>query len=117
MNNLALVGRIGNDPEMQYTPSGTAVTKWRIGVKRNRKAEEGQQDTDWFDCVAFAQTAEFVSEYLDKGAQIGVVGRLQSRTWEAQDGTKRYAVEVIAERVEFMESRADAERRRAEQPA
>lgn len=112
INNVVLVGRIGKDPEMRYTPSGMAVTKFSIGVQRQRKAEAGEQDTDWFDIVTFAQTAEFVSQYLDKGAMVGIVGRLQSRTWETQEGQKRYAVEVVGERVQFMESKAEAERRR-----
>jgi single-strand DNA-binding protein len=117
INNVVLVGRIGKDPEMRYTPSGMAVTKFSIGVQRQRKAEGGEQETDWFDIVTFGQTAEFVSQYLDKGAMVGVVGRMQSRTWETQEGQKRYTVEVVAERVQFMESKAEADRRRAARAA
>jgi single-strand DNA-binding protein len=112
MNVVALVGRIGNDPEMRYTPSGLAITKFRMGVTRQRKSESGEQETDWLDVVTFGKTAEFVSQYLDKGAHVGVQGRIQSRTWEAQDGSKRYAVEIVAENVEFMESKQEADRRR-----
>ena len=104
MNVVALVGRIGNDPEMRYTPSGLAITKFRLGITRQRKSESGEQETDWLDIVTFGKTAEFVSQYLDKGAHVGVTGRIQSRTWEAQDGSKRYAVEIVAENVDFMES-------------
>lgn len=117
MNIVALVGRIGSDPEMRYTPSGLAITKFRLGVPRQRKAEPGEQDTDWLDIVVFGQQAEFVSQYFDKGAQVGLTGRVQSRTWEAQDGSKRYTVEIVAERVEFMESKAEADRRRAAKAA
>jgi single-strand DNA-binding protein len=117
MNVVALVGRIGSDPEMRYTPSGLAITKFRLGVTRQRKSETGEQETDWLDVVTFGKTAEFVSQYLDKGAHVGVTGRIQSRTWEAQDGSKRYAVEIIAENVDFMESKQEAERRRAARSA
>ncbi len=121
INNVVLVGRIGNDPEMRYTPSGLAITKFRLGVTRRQRGgssgEQGESETDWLDVVTFGQTAEFVSQYLDKGALIGVTGRVQSRTWEAQDGSKRYAVEIVADRVEFMESKAEADRRRAARAA
>ena len=113
MNVVALVGRIGRDPEMRYTPSGMAITKFSLGVQRQRKAEGGEQDTDWFEIVTFGKTAEFVSQYLDKGALVGVTGRIQSRNWETQEGQKRTSVEVVAERADFMESKAEAERRRA----
>ncbi len=117
MNVVALVGRIGNDPEMRYTPSGLAITKFRIGVTRSRKSESGEQETDWLDIVTFGKTAEFVSQYLDKGAQVGVTGRIQSRNWETQEGQKRYSVEIVAENVDFVESKAEAERRRAARSA
>ncbi len=113
MNVVALVGRIGSDPEMRYTPSGLAITKFRLGVQRQRKAEPGEQDTDWLDIVTFGQQAEFVSQYFDKGALVGLTGRIQSRNWESQEGQKRTSVEIVAERVEFMESKAEADRRRA----
>ena len=118
INNVVLVGRIGKDPEMRYTASGMAVTKFSIAVDRQRKSsEEGGQDTDWFNIVTFGQTAEFVSQYLDKGAMVGIVGRLSSRSWETDDGQKRSAVEVVGERVQFMESKQEAERRRAARAA
>ncbi len=111
MNAVCLVGRIGNDPEMKYTPNGTAVCHFRLGVSRDRKSEDGERESDWFDVTAFGQQAEFVSQYLDKGAQVGVTGRLESRTWE-QDGAKRYAVGVVAQNVTALETKAEAERRR-----
>ena len=117
MNVVALVGRIGRDPEMRYTPSGLAITKFSMGVQRQRKAEGGEQDTDWFEIVTFGKTAEFVSQYLDKGALVGVTGRIQSRNWETQDGQKRTSVEIVAERADFMESKTEAERRRAARAA
>ncbi len=113
INTVVLVGRIGNDPEMRYTPSGMPVVNFRLGVTRVRRGDTGEDQTDWFDIVCFQKTAEFVSQYLDKGALVGVEGRLQSRTWEGADGRKNYRVEIIANNVQSLESRQEAERRRA----
>jgi single-strand DNA-binding protein len=120
VNICSLVGRIGTDPDMRYAASGTPVVNFTLGVKRRvRSASAGgggdqvQQDTDWIRVVAFGKTAEFVSQYLDKGAHIGVVGSIRSRKWETQDGQRRETVEVVADNIEFMESRAEAEARRA----
>lgn len=117
INSVVLVGRLGNDPELSYSPSGTAIAKFRLGVTRPpRRAQDGswgQEETDWLNIVCFGKTAENVSQYLDKGALVGVEGRVQSRTWERQDGGKAYAVEINAFRVHFLESRGEAEARRA----
>ncbi len=113
INNVVLLGRVANDPEMRYTPQGTPVTKFRMAVDRGRKDPNGNDQTDWLDIVCFQKTAELVAQYFDKGAMIGVEGRVQSRTWEGQDGQKRYAVEIIANRVSFVESKSEADRRRA----
>ncbi|HEY3398223.1 MAG TPA: single-stranded DNA-binding protein [Armatimonadota bacterium] len=116
INNVVLVGRLANDPEMRYTPSGTAISKFRLAVDRQRRSGdsgETQQETDWLDIVTFGQTAENTAKFLDKGSLVGITGRIQSRSWETQEGQKRYAVEIVAERVQFLESRQEAERRRA----
>lgn len=116
INNVVLVGRLGNDPEMRYTPSGTAIATFRLAVSRppRRDAEGGQQETDWLNIVTFAGTAENCAQYLDKGSLVGIEGRVQSRSWTTQDGQRRYAVEINARRVHFLESRQEAERRRAQ---
>lgn len=118
INNVVLVGRLANDPEMRYTPSGTAVTKFRLAVARppRRGGEEGaaaEEETDWLNIVTWGSVAENVAQYLDKGALVGIEGRVQSRTWETQDGQKRYEVEINARNVQFLESRQEADRRRA----
>ena len=113
INNVVLVGRLANDPEMKYTPSGMPVTTFRLAVDRGRKSESGESQTDWLNVVCFQKTAEFVAQYMDKGAMIGLEGRVQSRTWEGQDGRRNYAVEIVANRVHFLESKAEADRRRA----
>lgn len=114
INNVVLVGRLGNDPEMQYTPSGTAITKFRLAVSRppRRDAPEGEDQTDWLNIVTFGKVAENCAQYLDKGSLVGIEGRVQSRTWQTSDGQRRYSVEINARNVQFLESRQEAERRR-----
>ncbi|MGE5532640.1 MAG: single-stranded DNA-binding protein [Bacteroidota bacterium] len=112
INNVVLVGRLANDPEMKYTQSGMPITTFRLAVDRGRKNDQGESETDWLNIVAFQKTAELVAQYCDKGSLVGIEGRVQSRTWEGQDGKKNYSVEIVANNVRFLESRAEAERRR-----
>lgn len=114
INNVVLVGRLAQNPEMRYTTSGMPVTNFRLAVSRNRKSESGEEQTDWLDIVCFQKTAEIVAQYLDKGALVAVEGRIQSRSWEGQDGKRQYRVEIVANNVQFMESRQEAERRRGQ---
>ena len=114
INNVVLVGRLGNDPELTYANSGTAIAKFRLAVNRPRRrdADAGQEDvTDWLNIVTFGRVAETCNQYLTKGALVGIEGRIQSRTWERQDGTKGYGVEINARWVQFLESRRDREAR------
>lgn len=117
INSCVLVGRIARDPEMRYTTSGMAVVNFRIAVARQRRGQDQEEQTDWLDIVAFGKTGEFVAQYLDKGSLIGVEGRIQSRNWQAQDGQQRYSVEIVANSVQALESRQEAERRRASRAA
>lgn len=113
INSCTLVGRIATDPEMRYTASGMAVVNFRLAVDRRRKSDDGSKETDFLDIVAFGKSGEFVAQYLDKGSLVGVEGRIQARDWQTNDGQTRHSVEVIANTVQALESRADAERRRA----
>lgn len=115
INNVVLVGRIGNDPELTYTQSGTALCKFRLAVSRPPRRDADGEETDWLNIVCWERTAENVSQYLDKGALIGIEGRIQSRSWERDDGGRGYAVEINAFRVHFLESRKEAEARRSGQ--
>lgn len=117
-NKVILVGRLTRDPDMKYTPSGTALALFTLAVDRNFSSQNRSQGseadssgtaTDFIRIVAFNKRAEFVGSYLKKGRLVLVEGRLQVRAWQAQDGTKRYSTEVIAERVRFMETKAAAE--------
>jgi single-strand DNA-binding protein len=98
LNKVILIGRLATDPELKYTPSGVAVTSFRIAVDRpfGRNAETGEKETDFIDIVAWRQSAEFAANYLNKGRLVAVDGRLQIRNWVANDGTKRRTAEVVA---------------------
>jgi single-strand DNA-binding protein len=113
INSVVLVGRLTNDPEMKYTPNGMAITTFRLAVDRGRKSESGEDQTDYLNIVCFQKTAELVAQWLDKGALVGIEGRIQSRTWEGQDGKRNTWVEIVANNVRFLESKAEAERRRS----
>lgn len=101
LNTAILMGRLVKDPEMRSTQSGTPVCSFTLAVNRRGK-DEG---TDFLDIVAWSKTAEFVSKYFQKGQLVAVKGRIQTRTWEDQQGNKRKAVEVVAEEVHFAESK------------
>jgi single-strand DNA-binding protein len=98
LNRVVLIGRMGRDPELRYTPSGIPVCSFSIAVDRPMAANaQGERETDWIDIVAWRQQAEFAANYLGKGRLVAVDGRLQIRSWVAQDGTKRKSAEVVAD--------------------
>ena len=97
LNRVILIGRLANDPELKYTPSGIAVCSFRIAVDRPFSNQHGEKETDFIDIVAWRQNAEFAANFLTKGRLIAVDGRLQIRTWVAQDGTRRRSAEVVAD--------------------
>ena len=106
INIVALVGNLTRDPELRHTPSGTAVTTLRIAV--NDRVKRGEEWTDaayYFDVTVWGRTAENCAQYLAKGRPVGVQGKLTWREWDAQDGTKRQAVEIIAENTQFIGGR------------
>jgi single-strand DNA-binding protein len=97
LNKVILIGRLATEPELRYTPSGVAVTSFRLAVNRPvARNEAGEQEADFIDIVAWRQSAEFAANYLNKGRLVAVDGRLQIRNWVAQDGTKRRNAEVVA---------------------
>jgi single-strand DNA-binding protein len=104
LNKVFLIGNLTKPPELRYTPSGTAVADLRLAVNRNYTTQGGEkrEDTCFLTVVVWGKQAESCGEYLDKGSQIFVEGRLQTRDWEGKDGQKRTATEVVAERVQFM---------------
>jgi single-strand DNA-binding protein len=98
VNKVILIGNLGADPTMRYTPSGTAVANFNIATTERFTNRNGERDsrTEWHRVVAWGRLAEICNQYLKKGKQIYVEGRLQTRTWEDQSGTKRYTTEVVA---------------------
>ena len=105
INKVILGGRLTSDPELKQTTSGTAVTQFSLAV--NRKGKEAQ--TDFLDCVAWRQTAEFICKYFKKGSSICVLGNLQKREWQDKNGAKRYATEIIVDEALFVDSKNDAQ--------
>lgn len=102
LNQVTLMGRMTRDPELKYTANEKAVVSFTIAVDRDYKGEDA---ADFIDCVAWNKTADMVDRYFHKGERIIVSGRIQTRTWETNDGKKRKATEVIADRVYFVESK------------
>src|ERR1700688_704851 len=109
INRVVLVGNLTKDPELKHTPSGTAVCSLRIAVNSRRRDEAGQwvDKPNYFDVSIFGNQAESSAQYLSKGRPVGIDGRLDWREWDAQDGSKRQAVQIIAESVQFLGSRGD----------
>ncbi len=106
LNKVMLIGNLGKDPEMKYTANGKAVTTFSIACGRVYTGTDGErkEETDWFDVVAWEKLAELCSQFLQKGRKAYVEGRLQTRSWEGQDGVKRYRTEVVAQTVLFLDS-------------
>jgi len=107
LNKIILMGRLTRDPELRSTQSGISVTSFSLAVERDFGRGEERQ-TDFFDIVAWRQTAEFVQKYFRKGQLVAVDGRLQTRKWEDRDGNKRTAYEVVADNVYFAERKQDS---------
>lgn len=104
VNKAILVGRLGKDPEIKYTPSGTAIANFSIATSENFKDKDGQKQerTEWHRIVAFGKLAEICGEYLAKGKQVYVEGRIQTRSWDDKNGNKRYTTEIIANTMQML---------------
>lgn len=106
INKAILMGRLTRDPELRHTGSGTPVCSFSIAIN-NGSGEN--QTTDFINCVAWNKTAEFVDKYFSKGRMIALVGRIQTRSWDGQDGKKNYATEVVANEVSFCDSKKETD--------
>ena len=107
-NKVILIGNMTADPELKKTPSGVSVTSFSIAVNRRFAKQDGQQQTDFINIVAWRQTAEFVARYFNKGKPILICGQLQTRSWTDQNGQKRYSTEVVADEATFVESKSNS---------
>ena len=97
INNVVLVGRLTRDPELRYTQSNTAVATFNMAVNRNFKAQNGEYEADFINCVMWRQSAENLSNWAKKGMLLAIVGRIQTRNYEGNDGKRVYITEVVAE--------------------
>jgi single-strand DNA-binding protein len=104
LNKVMLIGHLGGDPEMKYTPGGQAVATFSVATNEVYKDKEGNQQerTEWHRIVAWTRLAEVAAEYLKKGQQVYVEGRLQTRSWNDKDGNKRYTTEIVANTFQFL---------------
>ena len=104
MNHFVGIGRLVRDPEVRYTQSGKAIASFTLAIDR-RRSGDGNQQADFIQCVAWEKTAEVISQYCAKGKKIAVEGRIQTRSYDANDGTKRYVTEVVVNSMEFCDSK------------
>lgn len=109
LNSVCLVGRLTRDPELKYTGNNTAVASFNLAVNRNFKDANGERETDFINCVIWRQQAENLANWAKKGALIGITGRIQTRSYENQQGQRVYVTEVVAENFQMLESRAARE--------
>ena len=107
MNKVILIGNLANDPESRTTQSGIAQCSFRLAVQRRFKGANGERETDFLPVVCWRQTAEFAQRYLAKGRKVAVDGSIQTRSYDAQDGSKRYVTEIIADSVEAVGGREE----------
>jgi single-strand DNA-binding protein len=109
INRVVLVGRLTKDPELRYTANNIAVVSFTIAVNRNYTGQDGQSEADYLPCVAWRKQAENIAKYVGKGSMIAVDGRIQTRNYEAQDGTRRYITEIVCDNTRFLDTRAPSE--------
>ena len=106
MNKVFLIGRLTKDPELRYTSTNTAAASFTVAVNRNFTNQNGEREADFINIVVWRKQAENVKQYLTKGSQVAIDGRIQTRSYDAQDGSKRYVTEVVADNVQFLDSRS-----------
>ena len=114
INNVTLVGRLTKDPDLRYTGNGTAVAGFTLAVNRNFTKKDGEQEADFINCVIWRKPAETLANYAKKGSLIGVVGRIQTRSYE-KDGQRVYVTEVVVDNFQFLESRSKQEDQQSNQ--
>lgn len=111
LNRAVLVGRLTRDPDLRYTASGVAVANFTVAVNRPFTNQQGDREADFINCVVWRRPAENLANYMKKGSMIGVDGRIQTRSYEGQDGRMVYVTEVVADSVQFLESKGTSQSR------
>lgn len=109
LNRVVIVGRLTRDPDLRYTPTGVAVANFTVAANRPFTNQQGNRDADFINCVVWRKPAENLANYMKKGNLIGVDGRLQSRSYEGQDGKNVYVTEVVADSVQFLEPKSSSQ--------
>ena len=109
LNTVMIIGHLGRDPEMRYTPSGKPVTTFTVAVSRSWNSGDGERhtETEWFNIVAWGNLAETCKQYLTKGQQVYIEGRLQTRHWDDKEGQKHTSVEIVANEMTFLSERRE----------
>ena len=107
MNKVILIGRLTKDVEMRQTPNGVSLARFSIAVTRRFKTSNGEYDADFINCIAWRKTGEFIARYFQKGSMMAVVGSIQTRSWDGNDGKKQYATEVIVDEAYFTGSKSE----------
>ena len=113
INNVVLAGRLTRDPELKYTTTGTATATFTLAVTRDFNNANGEKESDFINCVVWRKTAETLANYAKKGSLIDVIGRVQTRSYENQQGQKVYVTEVVVEKFHFLEKRDSGQAQRA----
>ncbi len=112
VNKAIILGNLGRDPEVRYTPDGKAVTNFSVATTEKWRSKDGetQEHTEWHRVVAFDRLAEVCAEYLSKGSSVYVEGHLRTRSWEDREGNKRYTTEIVGRTVQFLSTRGESAR-------
>lgn len=111
LNRVVLVGRLTRDPDLRYTPSGVAVANFTLAVNRPFSNQQGNREADFINCVVWRRAAENLANYMKKGSMVGVDGRVQTRTYEGQDGKTVFVTEIVADSVQFLETKGSSQNR------
>lgn len=111
LNKAMLIGRLGKDVELRNTASGTAVASFSLATSERFKAKSGETEekTEWHNIVLFGKTAELAGQYLAKGSQVYIEGRIQTRKWQDKDGADRYSTEIVGDKLQFLDSKPKSE--------
>jgi len=118
LNKVMIIGHLGRDPEMRYTPSGRPVTTFTVATSRSWNTSDGERhnETEWFNIVTWGNLAEICKQYLTKGQQVYIEGRLQTRKWEDNEGTKHISVEIVANEMMILGERKDGNQAQSGEP-
>lgn len=106
LNRVVIVGRLTKDPDLRYTPSGVAVANFTVAVNRPFSNQQGNREVDFINCVIWRKQAENLANYMNKGSMVGVDGRIQTRSFDGQDGKRVFITEIVAESVQFLENKS-----------